>query len=137
MTDHQWKYRARLVEIIDGDTMDFIVDLGFNITRKMRIRLKNVDTAETYGVEKGSEEYQKGMEHKQYAAKWFNGVSDSTDAQWPLYLVTYKDSTGKYGRYLARVEARESDTVTLLEGTDVAPDLTDALVNEYPEVLSE
>jgi micrococcal nuclease len=137
MSEHLYRYPARLVEIIDGDTQDFEVDLGFKINRKMRIRLNNVDTAETYGVSHDSEEYKKGKEHTRFVAKWVNGVQDATDAEYPFILETFKDSTGKYGRYLAAVHARYSTDVILPGDEVVADELTEALVNEYPEVLSE
>jgi len=125
------------VEIIDGDTLDFEVDLGFNITREMRVRLKGVDTAEIYGTQKESEEYQKGMKHKQYVAKWCDAVVTSHDGdQWPFFLATYRDETGKYGRYLAEIEARDGLNVQLPDRTDAVPVLTEALINKYGEEVN-
>ena len=47
-----YKYHAELERIVDGDTYDFKVDLGFHTFTRIRIRMIGVDTAETYGVAK-------------------------------------------------------------------------------------
>ncbi|RLA03801.1 MAG: hypothetical protein DRQ47_04535, partial [Gammaproteobacteria bacterium] len=42
-----WQYKAIVVRVVDGDTVDVDIDLGFNIWKKnARIRLKGVDTPE-------------------------------------------------------------------------------------------
>ena len=41
-----YEYRAIVDRVIDGDTVDFIIDLGFNIKIKIRGRLEGVDTPE-------------------------------------------------------------------------------------------
>ena len=41
-----YEYRCKIVRIIDGDTVDLIIDLGFNIKIKIRGRLEGVDTPE-------------------------------------------------------------------------------------------
>ena len=61
-----YEYRAELKRVVDGDTYDFTVDLGFRVSKDIRIRMLGVDTAETYGVKKESDEYKRGMEHKQW-----------------------------------------------------------------------
>ena len=35
-----------IVKIIDGDTIDIIIDLGFSLTKKERVRLAGIDTPE-------------------------------------------------------------------------------------------
>ena len=42
----EYKYRARLVRCVDGDTADLDVDLGFYLTAKIRCRLTGVNTPE-------------------------------------------------------------------------------------------
>ena len=42
----EYKYRARLVRCVDGDTADLDVDLGFYLTARIRCRLTGVDTPE-------------------------------------------------------------------------------------------
>ena len=42
------EYECVVVKIVDGDTMDVEINLGFGITTKQRVRLLGVDTPETY-----------------------------------------------------------------------------------------
>lgn len=104
-----WEYRARCVNIVDGDTIDVVVDLGFQITREIRLRLAGVDTHETYGVEHGSEEYRRGMEETAFVKAWIETAREDSE-DWPLVVSTNK--TGKFGRYLATV-TRTSDEEVL------------------------
>lgn len=39
-------YKATITNIVDGDTVDAIVDLGFNVQTKIRFRLNGIDTPE-------------------------------------------------------------------------------------------
>jgi micrococcal nuclease len=105
-----YEYRGELVRVVDGDTYDFEVDLGFHVFTRIRVRMLGVDTAETYGVKKESEEYQNGIEQKRFVEDWFD-VSDE------IFIETEKDEQGKYGRWLARVynESGESLNVALIE----------------------
>jgi len=41
------EYPAYMVRVVDGDTIDAILDLGFNIKLKERIRIQNIDAPET------------------------------------------------------------------------------------------
>lgn len=98
MTDIQYVYPARLEEVIDGDTIDVTVDLGFHITRRVRLRLAGLDTAEIYGVEDESAEYERGMVHSNYVSEWFD---ETPDEAFPLTVDVQKK--GKFGRYIATV----------------------------------
>lgn len=42
-----YKYNAKLIRVIDGDTIDALIDLGFNVWVKKRIRLYGINTPET------------------------------------------------------------------------------------------
>jgi micrococcal nuclease len=94
----EYTYSARVIHIVDGDTIDVTVDLGFKITRDVRLRLLGIDTAEIYGVEDTSETYKRGMKHKEFVADW---LDESFDSEYPLLIGTHKQ--GKFGRYLATV----------------------------------
>lgn len=106
MTDYT--YSAELVRVVDGDTYDLDVDLGFHTTKRIRIRMVDIDTHETYGVTKDSEEYQQGIEEKRFVEEWF----DSKDA---ITVRTFKDEKGKYGRWLARIFGDGEDLNKLLD----------------------
>lgn len=96
-----YNYRVRLVKIIDGDTVDLDVDLGFNITHRIRTRLADIDTPEVRGWQKSY-----GIQAASAVADWFTASSEQ------LYVETNK--TGKYGRWLARIYRDENDEKTYL-----------------------
>jgi micrococcal nuclease len=52
-----YRYRARLGRVVDGDTIDVLIELGFYVTLRERVRLEGIDTPEIYRVPKDSEEY--------------------------------------------------------------------------------
>jgi len=105
-----YEYQAKVVEVVDGDTQDVVVDLGFHIQRRIRLRLAGVDTHETYGVERDSEEYRRGKRETEFVREWYQ--LGRASGEWPLRIRTEKK--GKYGRYLATVE-RKSDGAILNE----------------------
>lgn len=92
-----WEYKAELIEVIDGDTMDFKVDLGFNTFTKIRVRLANVDTHETYGVDHDSEEFRLGKIEEEFAKEWLTNSNT---------LILQTEKTGKYGRWIATITNR-------------------------------
>lgn len=112
-----YKYSARLDRVVDGDTYDFTVDLGFRVSKNIRVRMLDINTHETYGVKKESDEYQQGIKEKRWVEDWF-------DAAEEIYIETEKDSKGKYGRWLARVYngSGESLNDALIEEFDVGVD---------------
>lgn len=127
-----WQYRARpdprrhKAGVVDGDTLDVVLDQGLDNHRHERLRLKDVDTAETYGVSKDSDEYQRGQEHKRFVLAWLDHAVTEWDGTWPVVVQTDKDESGKYGRYRAVVYRR-------CDGDWLIP----ALTAEYPEVSDE
>ena len=66
-----YRYRAKLDRVVDGDTMDVVIDLGFYVELRERVRLAGIDTPEIYRVKKDSEEYKKGQEVKEYVERTF------------------------------------------------------------------
>ena len=84
-----YEYSATLVKIVDGDTVDVLIDLGFNTTKKERVRLLGIDTPES--ATKDLAEKKLGIEAKEYITQWF---AKNT----PFRLQTTKDD--KYGRIL-------------------------------------
>jgi micrococcal nuclease len=84
-----YEYSATLIKIVDGDTVDVLIDLGFNTTKKERVRLLGIDTPES--ATKDLAEKKLGIEAKEYITQWF--VKNT-----PFRLQTTKDD--KYGRIL-------------------------------------
>lgn len=101
-----WRYYARLENLVDGDTLDVAIDQGFSTYRESRVRLRDVDTAEVWGVSHDSEEYERGMEHSRFVEGWLTTAAVEWDGDWPLVIETEQDAAGKYGRYIAVVERR-------------------------------
>lgn len=116
--DFEWTYKAELDRVVDGDTYDLTVDLGFGTYKSIRVRARGIDTAEIYGVEKESDEYQLGMEQTRFVEDWFADADE-------IVVRTEKDGKGKYGRYIADVVNEDGQL------------LTDALIAEWPDVVSE
>lgn len=120
-----YTYYANVEEVIDGDTIDVNIDLGFSIVRSStRIRLARVDTHETFFVEDDSEEYRKGMQEKKFVVEWFKTAKSEYNGEYPIKIKTEKDKTGKYGRYIAEVE-RKNDM----------SNLSDDLIDEFGNTI--
>jgi len=92
----EWIFSAKVIKVVDADTIDFLVDLGFDISHQIRIRLLNVDGWEVTGVEK-----EKGKLATQF-------VKDLLSNYEIVNIKTYKEK-GKYGRYLADVIFPDKD----------------------------
>lgn len=93
-----YTYNATLEKVVDGDTLELNIDLGFKISTKIRVRLSGVDTPEIFGLKKESAEYQKGMEAFKFTKDWFIALGSST-----FLVKTEKDKQEKYGRWLATI----------------------------------
>lgn len=90
---------ARVIKVVDGDTIDVEVDLGFSTYRKERIRLYGINTPETYGVKRDSDEYKEGIKAKDFVI----GALEPMTQGERIVIQTIKDKKGKYGRYLANI----------------------------------
>lgn len=119
MSDY-FTYPAKGLNVVDGDTFDLFVDQGFEDYKKIRVRLKGVDTSEIYGVRKDSEEYQTGMEQKRFV-KDFLEVGEHEEFEFPVTVRTVE--RGKYGRWVGHVWK---------DGKS----LSGAIVEEWPEAES-
>ena len=101
-----YEYKAKVLRVVDGDTVDLEVDKGFNTFMRDRFRLFGIDAPETYGVKKTSEEYAAGQKAKNWLKEKIENRS--------VIVKTHKDKRGKYGRWLAeifRVVEEEEESV--------------------------
>mgnify|MGYP003394911693 CR=1 FL=1 len=91
-----YEYRATVVGVVDGDTVDLDVDLGFHTQFNSRFRLFGINTPESYGKE---------------ASVAGHAAKDRLKALLPVGLVvlvrTEKDKTEKYGRFLGTIQLRD------------------------------
>lgn len=89
-----YEYRIKIVGVIDGDTVDVDIDLGFGVwLKKERVRLFGIDTPESRTRDK--EEKKFGLLAKEY-------LKASLKKGTPI-LRTRKDKTGKFGRILGEL----------------------------------
>ena len=93
-------YNAKLVRVVDGDTCDAMIDLGFEVWVKKRIRFAGVDTWESRTRNK--EEKKKGLEAKAYTKEMLESSDEGN-----FTLKSY--GTGKYGRVLGEIFIKGED----------------------------
>ena len=101
-------YSAKVVRVVDGDTADAMIDLGFDTWVKKRIRFYGVDTWESRT--RNLEEKKKGL-----AAKAF--VKDLLENSDEGKFLLKSHGVGKYGRVLGElfVKGYESSVNELLK----------------------
>jgi micrococcal nuclease len=100
-----YEYKVKVVKVIDGDTIDVDIDLGFNTTlTKKRIRLYGIDTPESRTRDK--EEKKRGLISKKYLL-----------LKCPIgeYVILKSHGIGKFGRILGELFEynKHEDTVSI------------------------
>ena len=90
----KYEYSAKLVRVVDGDTCDALIDLGFNTWVKKRIRFKGVDTWESRT--RNLDEKKKGLIAKAYTK---DILENSDEGKFALR----SHGVGKYGRVLGEL----------------------------------
>ena len=94
-------YRVKEVcKIIDGDTVDLLLDLGFGIFTKKRVRLWGIDTPEIRT--RDLEEKRKGYAAKERLSQLINEASKES-------LILHSNGIGKYGRVLGTIYNNNSN----------------------------
>ena len=86
-----YKYNAKITKVVDGDTVDAEVDLGFNVKMNLRFRLANINTAELKS--KDQAEAHRAQDAKRFVIDKALGAS--------VLIESEKDD--KYGRWLAKI----------------------------------
>ena len=90
--------------VVDGDTIDVVIDLGFDILFASRVRLAGIDTPESRTTDKAEKTL--GLEAKEYLKKHLK------DAKSVVIRTEKMDSSEKYGRILGWVYVNgESESV--------------------------
>jgi micrococcal nuclease len=99
LRNNLYYYEAYVINIVDGQKLDVIINLGFGLRKAERIRLKGIDTPEIYtsdDLEKKAGELVKQL------------VKDKIENHH-IILKTYKEDS--FGRYLADVYLDENQTL--------------------------
>ena len=91
---NKYEYSAKLDRVVDGDTCDALIDLGFDTWVKKRIRFKGVDTWECRT--RDLDEKKKGLAAKAFTK---NLLENSDDGKFALR----SHGVGKYGRVLGEL----------------------------------
>lgn len=87
-----YEYRCKILRIVDGDTVDVDIDLGFGVwMHKERVRLLGIDTPESRTRDLVEKQF--GLASKQF-------VKDLMPIGSQQIIKTEKDKTGKFGRIL-------------------------------------
>jgi len=86
-------YKAVLKRIVDGDTIDVVIDLGFDIHYNTRVRLSGINTPECRT--RDLEEKKRGLAAKARLEELLEGDD--------LTIKTQLDKSGKFGRVLGEI----------------------------------
>ena len=95
-----YQYRAKLIKVVDGDTVDAMIDCGFSTFKKERIRLYGINTPETRTRDK--KEKEKGLAAK---ARLIELIEEGNNE---FIVKTSIDKKGKYGRLLGTLYKDEA-----------------------------
>ena len=98
--DCKYTYNAKLLRVVDGDTCDAMIDLGFDTWIKRRIRFMGVDTWESRT--RDLDEKKKGLEAKDYTK---DRLENSNEGKFTLK----SHGTGKYGRVLGEIFLKDEE----------------------------
>jgi micrococcal nuclease len=97
-------YVKKVTKVVDGDTIDVDIDLGFDISFTSRVRLAGIDTPESRTTDKAEKAL--GLESKEYLSKHLK------DAKSVVIKTEKMNSTEKFGRILGWIYVN-GDTVSL------------------------
>jgi len=89
-------YRAKVIKVVDGDTVDLDIDLGFSLSFTQRFRLYAINAPEMKGESKEA-----GKASKAFLEEMIKGKE--------VLIRTYKDEQGKYGRYMAYIYSYDDE----------------------------
>lgn len=115
-----YNYNATVDRVIDGDTVDLIVDLGFDIFHKIRVRINDIDAPEVRTLD--LTEKAAGFESKEF-------VESELSNDDVVVYVSESFVTGKYGRCIGDI------LYTKLDGDQVS--LRDQLLIEGHAVVKD
>lgn len=93
------EYRGRVVKVVDGDTVDVAIDLGFRITIVQRCRLHGLNAPEMRGPTAAA-----GLAAKLYVETWLGCVGTSGNTSVDVIVHSHKPyADDKYGRWVVQL----------------------------------
>jgi micrococcal nuclease len=128
VTAPSYTYRCQVVRVIDGDTVDARIDLGFHLTAFIRIRLAGLDCPEL----RSGTDREAGAAARDFTATWVASRDDarpageppSSAATWPFVVTTAKADA--FGRWLGTLTVADDPSdlslnAALLEAGHATP----------------
>jgi len=100
-----YRYNAKLDRVVDGDTIDAVIDLGFDITIKKRVRLGGINAPESRT--RNLAEKKMGLAAKERLKELLEGSANEFELE--------STKLGKYGRVIGRLHISKlsgKDTIT-------------------------
>jgi micrococcal nuclease len=94
-------YKATVDRVVDGDTIDVTLELGFDISYRGRVRFQGINAPESRT--RDAVEKQAGLAAKRYVEDWISGHEQRVIIQTSL------DDRGKFGRILGRILNNEGE----------------------------
>ena len=91
-----YEYKCKVKRVVDGATMDVILDLGFDVHHAVRVRMAGIDTPESRTRDK--DEKARGKLSKAF-------LKESIKGKKIVLKTKIKDAKGKFGRVIAEVWA--------------------------------
>ena len=101
-----YEYKFKFLRVVDGDTVDGVIDLGFNVSLRERVRLYGINAPETRlqrsikDVKERQAEKERGLKAK---ARLKELLTEAEKQPEGLYIETFLDKKGKYGRVLGDI----------------------------------
>ena len=89
-----YEYSAKIRRVVDGDTVDITLDLGFDILYNNRLRLHSIDTPESRT---------RDLEEKKLGLAPKERVKELCPVGSTVTIKTIKDGRGKFGRILGEI----------------------------------
>lgn len=106
-----YTYKGKLKKVVDGDTVDLYIDLGFDVHYFSRVRLAGINTPESRT--RNLEEKKLGLAAKEYVEQWFEKNGNE------CIIHTTKEQKGKYGRVLGSISDIKEESILNNELVDI------------------
>ena len=120
MIEPNYTFNAQLIRVVDGDTVWAHIDLGFNVWKKVNVRLHGIDAPETRTRDK--EEKERGLRAK-------NRLIQLLEQSDNKFTIVSKE-VDKYGRALGELYSHHDMQVSENETRPISICLNQVLINE-------